>query len=276
MIIILAFMAAYTCQASENSPPLEIAKSVFLIEGGNGKGSNVGVILDEGSITLVDTMIAESRDYLLNNLKTLSNNPVEYVLMTHDHFDHTGSNEEFLNSNSVLIASDKAELEKNANFISFSDAIRVNIHSRLIEGYAVNSHDKSDVIYRLAEENVIFLGDIYTIGWYPSFFSGGLAGQVDSLNLAISLGNAETKYVPGHGEVSSIDDLKTYRQLCEAWVERIMELSDKGMMPEKIKNDSRLLEIRERFSNESTNREGFDRWLEQLIINTIEIQRKST
>lgn len=261
---------------SEQNTLHQLTNEVFYIEGGNGKGANAGVIVAEDAIILIDTMTADSNRYLTSNISQITKKPVKYVFNTHDHFDHTGNNLYFFKNGATIIANENSIFEQDFALIGFQNKMSFRHKNITIDGYGINSHSASDVLYYLPNQNIIFLGDIYTDEWYPSFFSGGLRGQKNAIELAISLGNDNTKYIPGHGQVASIKELEEYALNCEKWVRRIMKLLSDGIEPTAMLEDSDILDIRENFTSEKTNRENFDKWLEMLIVNTIEIEQRNS
>jgi glyoxylase-like metal-dependent hydrolase (beta-lactamase superfamily II) len=247
----------------------EIGKNVYVVFGGDGKGSNVGVVRDGNSIILIDTMMGESRDYLVDSLKSLTDGEVSMVLNTHDHFDHVGNNQSFAANGATIVGSKKADYEDGRRTLKTEGSLTIAGDEIVIEGVGINSHSSSDILFYIPSADVMFVGDVYADEWYPSFFSGGLKGQLDAINTALSMGTESTRYVPGHGKPVNRDQLKQYAALCQAWVERIVSLNERGVSAGDMVKDPELLRLREGFSGASTNRENFDRWFEQILKNTL-------
>jgi glyoxylase-like metal-dependent hydrolase (beta-lactamase superfamily II) len=57
-----------------------------------GQGGNVGVVVTPSSVLVVDTQYAPIAPELLAEIRRLSPAPIEYVVNTHFHEDHTGGN----------------------------------------------------------------------------------------------------------------------------------------------------------------------------------------
>lgn len=251
---------------------VKLDENLFVVEGGGGKGSNVGVLITDSGMVLVDSMVTESKEYLLTQLKSISSKPVRYLLATHDHFDHIGNAPHFLGEGASLVGGSRFEPDSQLEFLSVKGVFGLEFGGAEVKGYTINSHSPSDVLYYLPNQNVIFLGDVYTDGWYPSFFSGGIGGQVQAIELALALGDAKTRFVPGHGQVASAQQLRQYLEHTTHWAKRIMQLHARGESPQQMLGDAELVSIKASFANDRTNMTFFDERFVYLVKHTIEAE----
>jgi glyoxylase-like metal-dependent hydrolase (beta-lactamase superfamily II) len=79
--------------------------------------------------------------------------------------------------------------------------------------------------------NVIHTGDLLFIGRYPvvDFTVGGsLAGMAAALERVEKVGNAQTRIIPGHGPVSTKEDLRTTREMWLAIDQRLEAMAKEG------------------------------------------------
>src|SRR5437773_8375303 len=67
--------------------------------------ANVGALVTEDGVLLVDTPSAKDLPVSLEALKRLTPRPVRWVINTHEHEDHTGGNGYFLEHNAAVIGS---------------------------------------------------------------------------------------------------------------------------------------------------------------------------
>src|SRR5689334_6500748 len=79
----------------------DLGKGVYWIV---GSGGNTTVAVGRDGIIVVDTQFAPLYDKLKAKIKSLSDQPVKYVINTHYHGDHTGGNEGFIKDGAQLIA----------------------------------------------------------------------------------------------------------------------------------------------------------------------------
>jgi cyclase len=90
---------------AQTEPPVaryrfqEVAPGVFASiwsGGGVGPRSTSAVIVNDEDVLLVDTQVTPARTRaLIEDLRTITDKPVRYVVNTHWHYDHTGGNQVF-------------------------------------------------------------------------------------------------------------------------------------------------------------------------------------
>jgi glyoxylase-like metal-dependent hydrolase (beta-lactamase superfamily II) len=94
----LAMRASTFAQsAAVDKPPAPAVLDTFHV-GGNvhlivGAGGNIAVQVGDEGVLVVDTGLAATTDRVLATIKTLSRQPIRWIINTHFHPDHTGGNE---------------------------------------------------------------------------------------------------------------------------------------------------------------------------------------
>ena len=103
LFVLAAALAGVSAAAAQGTPPLahrviKIADGVYAALG-NGTiqtQDTVAVIINRDDVLLVDTNITpEATRRLVNDIKTLTDKPIRYVVNTHWHYDHTDGNQIF-------------------------------------------------------------------------------------------------------------------------------------------------------------------------------------
>ena len=72
----------------------EIVDGLYLIPGFDGgqSGGNVAVRVTDGGVIVVDNKFPYSFDFITEQIANVTSQPIRYVLNTHHHDDHSGSN----------------------------------------------------------------------------------------------------------------------------------------------------------------------------------------
>src|SRR6202043_1339789 len=95
LLFLLAAWVAYTQNQNKQPPQLKINKvkdDLYEIE---GDGGNVAVYITNEGVILVDDKFEYDYNDIVDKVKSITNQPIKYVLNTHHHGDHTGSNAKF-------------------------------------------------------------------------------------------------------------------------------------------------------------------------------------
>src|ERR1700687_5347604 len=82
------------------APPAKLTLSkvkddLYMIE---GDGGNVAVYVTSEGVILVDDKYDQDHDAIVTQVKSVTDQPVKYILSTHYHADHSGGNAKFLSS----------------------------------------------------------------------------------------------------------------------------------------------------------------------------------
>lgn len=252
----------------------KINDNVYVLLGGSGNGSHVGLIIGEESAVIIDSMSDNASDELVKSIKRVTSKPVKYVVNTHDHSDHTGANDYFSARGALIIGHETSVFNKDYSQLLYKDKFSLQGGMPQIDSYHVNSHSPSDALIYLTESNVLFMGDTFTTAWYPALFSGGIAGQNKAMDLAISLADKDTIVVPGHGDITDIEAVKFYKQNSIDWVNRIMKLHRMGLSVENIIKDKQLKLIQLSFNKGNKSQERMDKYFDLLVGNTIKAENR--
>ena len=79
----------------------EVTGGVYYLE---GAGGNVGLLVGDDGVLMVDTKSGSSVDGLLDRITELCEKPIRFAIITHWHFDHVGGNEKIAKTGAEIIA----------------------------------------------------------------------------------------------------------------------------------------------------------------------------
>lgn len=77
----------------------KLTDNVYVIPGGGG---NTTVFVSSKGVVLVDSKLPDNGQALMDQVKTVTDKPVIYLINTHSHFDHTGGNAFFPESVNIV------------------------------------------------------------------------------------------------------------------------------------------------------------------------------
>ena len=79
----------------------DLGGGIFML---TGRGGNLGVCVGDDGVFLIDDQFAPLTEKILAAIKEISDLPVQFLVNTHWHFDHTGGNENMGNAGVLIVA----------------------------------------------------------------------------------------------------------------------------------------------------------------------------
>ena len=218
LFVVLVFFTSSVL--SSNISVHKVSESVHILTG-KAYGTNIGVVATEDGLVLIDPMPGETYlTELHNQIKSLYQLPVRFILNTHSHSDHSGGNDYFKQQGGELI--DGAITLTELTYLQ------------------VNSHSTVDNIYYHKASNSIFVGDVFDTSWHPTFYAGGTKGFSKAIDAILQLGDEQSLIVPGHGAPSDKESLREFKKNTLDWVKAVYQLSKKGLSVEAMLADREL------------------------------------
>src|SRR5580693_6138373 len=88
---------------AQNAPPKltinKVKDDLYEIE---GDGGNVAVYITNEGVILIDDKYDQDHEAIVANVKSVTNQPIKYILSTHYHADHSGGNAKFLPGTQII------------------------------------------------------------------------------------------------------------------------------------------------------------------------------
>lgn len=239
----LVFVTTLTAQRDFSDVQITSEKLTDNVYALFGAGGNIGLAIGEDAAYLIDDQFGPLTEKIVDHVRTLTDKPINFVLNTHFHGDHTGGNENLANAGALVIAHDNVRKRMVAAdepspkqalpVVTFNDQMTIHLgNGKSIHAMHVNpAHTDGDTYYYFPEDNVIHLGDNFFSGRYP-YIDLGSGGDIDGLiaNVTMALGivDESTRIIPGHGKVSSKADLESYKNILVTLRERVKKARDEG------------------------------------------------
>jgi glyoxylase-like metal-dependent hydrolase (beta-lactamase superfamily II) len=209
-----------------------------------GFAGNVTALVNDGKVALIDTKFEMDFDTIMEQLRTITDAPVAYVINTHLHGDHTGGNEKLQALQARVIATANARRimsETNAPGladITFEEHLRLHLGDMPIDLYYFGrGHTDGDLFIYLPRERILFTGDQFALwGEYDSvidYASGGSARDWPrTLERALEL-DFET-VIPGHSGVTDRAMMEGYRDYLVRIRDTVQEMNRQQKTREEI------------------------------------------
>jgi len=209
----------------------KLADNIYMLQGTGVPAAigNVGVLITDDSIVLVDCEYAELGPKLEAAVKGISDKPIKYVFNTHWHGDHTGGNAYF-GKFATIIAQDNARkmMQSGGKLFPPSPAValptftfsdELTLHTSAGDMHAIHfphGHTNTDSIILFPESKVVQTGDTFVNWEVPGFpaidqdtdGSGGVEGEIAIAEYILAHAPDDVKIIPGHGILASKADLR--------------------------------------------------------------------
>lgn len=211
-----------------------------------GQGGNIGVSVGADGVFMIDDQFAPATQAILDQIKTVTDQPVRFLVNTHFHRDHTGGNENLGKAGVLIFAHDNvrarllaADAPKAAlPVVTFNDATTFHMNGQTVRVFhTANAHTDGDAMIHFQEADVIHMGDTFFNGFYPFIDSrsgGSVEGMFRTIETVLALADDDTVIIPGHGPVGDRADLIVYRDMLIKARDGIMPLIADGRSVEDI------------------------------------------
>jgi glyoxylase-like metal-dependent hydrolase (beta-lactamase superfamily II) len=199
-----------------------IAGNVYMLE---GSGGNIGVSAGPDGLLMIDDEFAPLAEKIEAALKQINPGKLKFVINTHFHGDHTGSNPHFgkiapiiahTNVRNHLKLTPKTP-DEALPVLTFDQSMSVHFNDEELKLMHVpHGHTDSDTIITFTKSNVVHMGDQFFNGRYPNIDlkgGGDIHGYIHNVETAIANIPPTAKIIPGHGPLGNLDDLKKFHDM---------------------------------------------------------------
>jgi cyclase len=234
-----------------------VAGSVYMLE---GSGGNIAASVGDDGIVLVDAEFAPLVPKIKAALAKISPKPVRFLINTHWHFDHVGGNALFADTAAIfahanvrkrMVTGAKMPMmdvppaePKALPVVTFEQGLSLWWNGEEIRAiHTPPGHTDGDTVVWFTKSNVVHMGDdFFTTGFpFVDLDSGGsVTGLLGAIDTILGQIPKDAKVIPGHGEVSSVDDLRKYRSSLEEMVGAVKKGLAAGKSVDQLKKEKVL------------------------------------
>jgi cyclase len=256
----------------------KVAGNVYMLD---GAGGNIGASVGEDGIVIVDDQYAPLAEKIQAALKGITDKPVRFIINTHYHGDHTGGNAYF-QKQAPIIAQDnvrkrletggaagnggsvhfdaKPAAKEALPIITFDHDVTVHLNGEDIRAlFFPAGHTDGDSIIFFPKSNVVHMGDDFVTYGFPFIDvegGGSINGMIDAVAQVISQLPPDVKVIPGHGQVSTLDDMRTYLAMLKETRDEVQKALKEGKTLDQMKQ-GKLLGPWKKYSSAFVNDDVF-------------------
>ena len=227
----------------------EAAPGVYMLGGANGFSSSMALLVGEDRVVLIDDGMAPITADLVATVDELADRPIDFIVNTHVHGDHVGSNAALAEDGAIIFAHKnirKRLVEDPSSaggvgglpVVTFADG--VNFHVDDIEAHVrhiAKAHTDGDAIVHIHGTDVIVAGDLFFNYMFPfiDLDSGGTVnGYIAGQRRILKMAGDDTVIIPGHGELASKADLQASIDMLVDAQSRVEALVLEGMTADEV------------------------------------------
>ena len=256
---VLGLLACPALSSAQNFDDIQIrtvrvTESIYMLQ---GSGGNIGVSIGDDGTFIVDDQFAPLTEKITAAIAELTDNPVDFVINTHWHYDHTDGNENFGRAGAIIVAQEnsrrrmetdqivslsnrlqEAYSKEGLPKITFGDSIRFHYNDNQIDIVHFGpAHTDGDAVVFFRDSNVIHTGDVfvrYGLPFIDGPNGGAISGMIDALWGIAGLIGDDTTIIPGHGQLSTRTDLLEYRSMLVTIRQRIRAHIAEGLSVDEV------------------------------------------
>jgi cyclase len=228
--------------ASAELTVLPVQGNVYMI---NGAGGNITVQIGPMGVVVVDTGLAQNAAKVVEAIRKLTDKPIQYIVNTHMHPDHTGGNEVVRKAGVTItganVAGNLTDAGVGAQIIAHENVLnrmsaptgkqavapegawptdtyfegQKEIYFNdepIVVRFQPKAHTDGDSIVIFRHSDVVSTGDIFTTTSYPFIDierGGSIQGEIDALNNILDIA------VPKHDEEGGTYIIPGHGRICD-------------------------------------------------------------
>ena len=230
--------------------PVPGKNGLYVIPGYDGgvTGGNVAVRVTNDGVILVDNKFPHSFAMITSEVRKVTALPIRYVLDTHHHGDHAGSNADFMAVAEVISHRNaRANMVRNnqpgAPRVVFSRDTSVFLGGMEAQAHHFGrGHTNGDAVIYFPDLRTIHTGDLFiwgqrsdgsTLSPFMDYNNGG-SGLAWTATLDRVLELDFDTVIPGHGPVLGRDEVRTFRDRMQMLADRMRAVIEAGVSRDDV------------------------------------------
>ncbi len=200
-------------------------------------------LVTPAGVIVTDPINAEAATWLRDEIKSRFDKPIRYLILSHDHRDHSAGGEVFGAAGAIVVAHANAKRtivgEKRPTAvpdITFERRMNIELGGKTVElAHVGRNHSDNMIVMNFPAERVLFAVDfipVKTVAFktlddgYPLEWIGSLK-RVERMDFDI--------LAPGHGKLGTKADVTTFRDYMSDLYDQVLALARQGKSLEETK-----------------------------------------
>lgn len=245
-------------------------QNVYMLQ---GAGGNIGVLATESGLLLVDDQFAPLAQRIEAAMKAINNNELKYIVNTHFHGDHTGSNTFFSHKAPIFahknvrsrLSNQETQKQVALPVVTYDDGVNIYLGDEHITlSHFPAAHTDGDTVVYFNKANVLHTGDLFfEVGFpYIDLNNGGtVKGYLAAVNKIITQMPDDVVIIPGHGKLTNKASYQDFAKMISFSIKHVSELLAKG----KTEQEILAIGIGEQYQHLSWRFITEEKWLKTLI-----------
>lgn len=164
--------------------------------------------------------------------------PVRFAVLMVGDSSRTYGDGGWSTTGAITFAHENARFDRKPNMahplptVGFSEVVQIHLPEEDVHVvHQAGGYSKADAIAHFERANVVCLGNTFTADDYPTIdatWGGTVAGLIKSVEFFVKYLPENTRFVPGRGRVSSMEDLRGYLRMLVAVRDRVARLVATG------------------------------------------------
>ncbi len=223
----------------------KLSESVYMLK---GAGGNIGVSAGEDGLLLIDDQYAPLAEKIVASLGQISEKSPKYIINTHYHGDHTGSNAYFTeNLGSTIFSHENVRIRlasapdvdlKSLPVITYQDGIKFHLNGDTIHViHYPRAHTDGDSVVWFERSDVLHTGDLFFKDMFPYIdlgAGGTVEGYIKAIETLISKIDGDTIVIPGHGTLANRGDLQRFVSMIKDTYQYVQDKKMSGWSEDQV------------------------------------------
>jgi cyclase len=248
--------AMRTAAASTPIKTTKLYDNLHLLQ---GAGGNMAVQTGPEGKLLIDSSFSTAVPHLLEAIAGLGKDPLDILINTHWHIDHTDGNEGMHAAGFTILAHQKTRerlsIPQDMKLlkmslpaspagalpaITFDDSMHSWHNGDSLDLVHFSpAHTDTDIYIHFHKADVLHVGDVWFNGFYPFIdegTGGSIGGMIEADERALALAGPDTKIIPGHGPLGTKAQLQQFRDMLSGVRDRVATLKNAGASEQEAIN----------------------------------------